>query len=127
MQKSIILFLVLLSNSVSYSQAQKCNILKNCKLKYADIFPGNILTNILIKNDKHIEYSEDEKYFIKSNLVWVNECEYNATITEYNVVNYPFKIGDTMNVKFDKFENDIVYYIAVYKEKEIKGKMIILK
>ena len=84
-----------------------CKFLKHSKLKYTDIQdPTN---KIVIDNNSHIEYFENGKYFIKSKLDWVSECEFNATMIEITLPNFPFKPGEVMNVKIVKIENGKVY------------------
>ena len=90
-----------------------CKILHNVKLKYADA--PNRTEYVVIKNNKHVEYLENGKYYIKSDLDWINECEYNAIMTEITLPNFPFKVGEIMNVKFQKIENGMVYGITTVR------------
>ncbi len=85
-------------------------MLKNAKLRYADA--PNRTDYVVININKHVEYLENGKYYIKSDLDWINECEYNATMTEITLPNFPFKAGEVMNVKFQKIENGMVYGIS---------------
>ena len=115
--KSFLMLSILLITSISFSQNNKssdCIFLKYTKLKYVDNDEKNVY--VVIKNDKHIEYLEDGKYFIKSDLVWINDCEYNATMTEITLPNFPFKPGAVMNVKFEKVENGIITGTATVNE-----------
>ena len=114
--KSSFLFSLLLISITCNAQSDKlldCKILHNAKLKYADA--PNRTDYVVIKNNKHVEYLENGKYFIKSDLDWINECEYNATMTEITLPNFPFKVGEVMNVKFQKIENGMVYGIATVR------------
>lgn len=125
--KTLTLILFIASSTLSYSQTTEkinCSILKNCKLKYFEI--DDNLTYILIKDNKHIEFPNNGKNYIKSNLEWVNECEYNATIIEITVIDSQFKIGDKLNVKFDKIDNGIVYYTANFMGDKLTGKFKII-
>jgi hypothetical protein len=95
-----LLTLMFLFLSISGFSQTDCKFLKDCELTYDD---GNVGL-IVIKNQKHIEYFEDGKYFIKSDLEWLNECEYNATMTEITLPNFPFRPGKIMNVKFESID-----------------------
>jgi len=53
---------------------------KDIKLKYAH--HKDTTSYITIKGNQHVENLEDGKYFIKSELEWLREVEYNAKITE---------------------------------------------
>ena len=86
-------------STLCFSQPD-CKFLKDCELKYAD---GNTGT-IVINGNKHVESLEGGKYFIKSDLVWISDCEYNATMTEITLPDFPFKPGEVMNVKFEKID-----------------------
>jgi hypothetical protein len=101
--KSLFVILFLSLSSLSFSQTD-CKFLKDCELKYDD---GNVGT-VIIKNNKHIEYYENGKYFIKSDLEWISDCEYNATLTEATLPDFPFKPGVVMNVKFEKIEGKVI-------------------
>ncbi|WP_264558908.1 hypothetical protein [Flavobacterium sp. N2270] len=114
--KSILTLSTLFITIISYSQTEKvqdCKILKHSKLKYVE--NDDKTAFVVIKNNKHIEYLRNEKYYIKSDLVWINECEYNATMTEITLPNFPFKAGEVMNVKFEKIENGIVTGIGTVR------------
>lgn len=110
---SFSLLLIAITCNAQNDKLLDCKTLQNAKLKYADA--PNRTDYVVIKNNKHVEYLENGKYYIKSNLDWINECEYNATMTEITLPNFPFKVGEVMNVKFQKIENGIVYGIATVR------------
>lgn len=126
--KLILVLILFLTATISIAQISKdidCKILKNIKLKY--INNPDSTAYVVIKNKKHIEYLENGKYFIKSDLDWISECEYNAIMTEITLPNFPFKAGEIMNVKFDKIENGFVFGIAKVRENSVPVKFLILK
>jgi hypothetical protein len=102
-----------------------CKILKHTKLKYVE--NDDNTAYVSINDNKHIEYLENGKYFIKSDLVWINECEYNAKMTEITLPNFPFKPGEVMNVKFQKIENGIVEGIGTVHGETFPVKFKIIK
>jgi hypothetical protein len=83
-----------------------CKILKNIKLKYVN--NDDKTAYVVIKDNKHVEHLQGDKYFIKSDLDWISDCEYNAKMTEITLPNFPFKPGAVMNVKFEKMEDGFV-------------------
>lgn len=99
-------------------------LLKNCKLKYFEIDDNS--TYIIIKDNIHIEFPNGGKNYIKSKLEWINDFEYNATIIELTASDSIFKIGDKLNVKFDKIDNETVYYTATFEGKILTGKFKII-
>ena len=121
--KTFIFIVFVIFTSHSFSQnitTADCTVLKNCKLKYFDL--DDTTAYVTIKANRHTEYINGGKNFIKSNLDWINDCEYIATIIEINIDHSPFVIGDKMNVKFDKIENGIVYYTANFNGDKMTGK-----
>lgn len=97
------------------------SLLKNCKLKYFEIDDNS--TYIIIKDNIHIEFPNGGKKYIKSKLEWINDFEYSATIIELTVIDSPFKIGDKLNMKFNKIEDETVYYTATFEGKTLTGKL----
>lgn len=81
MKSYLLLFLTLVC-AISYGQNDRshCKILKDIKLKYTQTDDQS--SYIIIKNNDHIEYHRNGKYFIKSKLVWISDCEYNMTMTD---------------------------------------------
>lgn len=55
---------------------------------------------------------------------WVNDCEYNMTMTEITILNFPYKVGDIMNVKINKVEGNDIYYTSTVQEKSWEGQLI---
>ena len=122
------LSILILSTTISVAQSNKeidCKILKDIKLKYVD--NPDKTAYVVIKDKKHVEYLKDGKYFIKSDLDWISECEYNAKMTEITLPNFPFKAGEVMNVKFEKIENGFVFGTASVREANFPVKFEIIK
>ncbi|WP_161625344.1 hypothetical protein [Flavobacterium suncheonense] len=115
-------FLLLIAFSFSsFGQSKKidCKVLKDCRLRYMDIDDPN--SYIVIKGDKITEYLNNGKYYIKSELKWINDCEYQAKIIEINVPEFPFGPGTSMNVQINKIENGLVYYTSIISGEKIDG------
>jgi hypothetical protein len=99
-----------------------CKILHEGTFKYADI-PEEII--VKIKGAKHTEYHG--KYVIESEINWVNDCEYNMTMTKITVPNFPYGPGEIMNVKIEKTIENEIYYISTVQGKRWRGKFIKIK
>ncbi len=105
-----LLFLTVTLASAQSKETSDCKILKKISLKYTS---GKDKTAfVIIKNKKHVEYFQNKKYFIKSDLTWLSDCEYNAKITAITLPNFPYKPGDVMNVKFERIDKGVVSGIA---------------
>ena len=102
-----------------------CSVLKNATFKYLDIEDSTAF--VVIKSNKHTEYHDNKKYYIKSDITWVNDCEYNMVMTQITIPDFPFKPGDVMNVKITKIEGDIFYCTATVKGAGWNGRFKILK
>ena len=108
----------------SYNVEENCSILHNGTFKYGD---SRFTGVIKIKKNKHTEHHNNGKYVIKSDLEWVNECEYNATITKVTVPNFPYKVGDKMNVKIIKVVGNQVYTLSTVEDKNWEGLLVKIK
>lgn len=80
--------------------------LKNKKFTYR-VKKEDVL--IVFKNNNYVEYHNNRKYFIKSDIEWVSSCEYNLIIKETTLPDFPFKMGTKMNIVVDKIKGDKVY------------------
>ena len=100
---------------------------KGCEILHEGTFIyGNTTDEIkvVIDGKKHIEYHNNGKYFIKSKLDWLSDCEYNMTMTKITIPNFPYKKGEVMNVKIDRVEGNEVFYTSTVNGKSWKGKLI---
>ncbi|MTH14067.1 hypothetical protein [Flavobacterium sp. LC2016-01] len=120
-----ILFLITTLSMAQNNQNFDCKILKDIKLKYAH--KPDDRSYIIIKDNKHVESLEDGKYFIKSDLEWISDCEYNATMTEITLPNFSFKPGEIMNVKFEKIKDGFIYGTATVRNQTFPVKYLVIK
>ncbi|MES1218596.1 MAG: hypothetical protein ABUT20_24040 [Bacteroidota bacterium] len=102
----------------------------DCKIMHSGTFiygdPG-FEVKVVIKGNKHTEYHDNGRYFIKSKLTWLSDCEYDMTMTDVTIPNFPYKVGDVMNVKIDKVDGDKIYYTSTVQGKSWQGKFIKIK
>ena len=101
-----------------------CTILKNNSFTYK---VGNKEVLVVFNDDVYVEYHQDKKYHIKSNIEWLSSCEYNLIIQESTLPNFPFKRGTTMNIKIDRIKGKKVYYTATLGGRSWEWKMTKIK
>ena len=100
--------LVLLSSSGKSKMKADCSIFKKGTFAYAK--KKNMKdAKVVIKCKTHTEYTQNGKYFVKSKIKWINDCEFNLTIKAATVPGFPFSVGDVMNVKIDSVKNKLIY------------------
>ena len=123
----LILFLtlpLLISFSNNSQAPDDCKIMHEGEFKYSN---GEEDVRVEIEGKDHIEWHNQGKYFIKSKLDWVSDCEYNMTMVEITLPNFPFGPGDVMNVKINKVKKNEIFYTSTVKGTSWKGKFIKIK
>jgi hypothetical protein len=119
--KFIYSFLTVLFFSFSLSStAQQCEILKDGSFTYK-LAKKEVL--VQFKENNHVEYHQDKKYYIKSNIEWVSDCEYYLIIQDATLPNFPFKTGSRLHIKITKVKGDRVYYKSTMAGRTWEGKM----
>lgn len=113
-----LLFLTLLSFTKTLEQANDCSILHKGTFIYGN---SKHLVKVIIKEENHIEYHNNGKYYIKSKLDWIDECEYNMTISEVTIPNFPYRKGAIMNVRVNKVVGNKIYYTSTVNGKSWNG------
>ncbi|TCC94168.1 hypothetical protein EZ428_05155 [Pedobacter frigiditerrae] len=109
----ILMLLTAISFAAIYSSCSQkqekldCKNLRNVKLKYLDA--DDTTAYIVISGNRHMEYYNAGKNFIKSEVKQVNDCEINVFFLESNIKDLPFKKGDVLNIVFDKVENGVLH------------------
>ena len=78
---------------------------------------------VVFTENRHIEYFNNKKHSIKSNLRWVSENECEMTILESNLPNFPFRNGTKLNMKITKVKNGYIYYQSTLGGRSWTGKM----
>jgi hypothetical protein len=122
------LFTVLLLSFLSFSfkgeNQSDCKIIHKGTFKYEGI---NSDVKVIINDKSHTEYHENGKYIIQSQLDWVNNCEYNATIKKITIPNFPYKVGNVMNVTINNIEGNKIYCTSTVQGKSSQGVLIKMK
>lgn len=104
--------------------AQDCSILKNNKFTYRlagqDVF-------VEFQENTHKEKHQKGKYYIKSDIEWVSDCEYYLTIKDVSLPDFPFKLGSRLHVKVTKVRGSRVYYKSSLAGRSWEGKLTKVK
>lgn len=78
---------------------------------------------VVFEGNEHYEFYNNRKHFIKSDLVWTSKKECFMIIKDYNLPNFPFKVGTKMKMKITKKKDGNVYYTTTLGGRTWKGKM----
>jgi hypothetical protein len=78
---------------------------------------------VIFNNDEHIEYDNNKKYFIKSQLTWKNKYECLLTIIESTFLDVPFSTETELVLKVIETKGDFVYYESTLAGRTWEGKM----
>lgn len=106
------------------SKIDGCKIMHHGTFTYGD---STNLIKVVINGNDHVEYIENGKYIIKSKLKWISDCEYNMTMTGITVPDFPFKVGDVMNVKITRVDGNEIYFTSTVQGKSFDGKFTKVK
>ena len=100
--------------------AQNCAILKNSSFSYK---MGGQKVLVEFKGNEYTEYHQEKKYYIKSKIEWISDCEYNLVIQEVNLPDFPFEKNNTLHVTITKVKGNRVYYSSSIGGRTWEGKM----
>ncbi|MEO9570076.1 MAG: hypothetical protein ABJH82_13255 [Polaribacter sp.] len=78
---------------------------------------------VVYKNDEHIEYFNNKKYFIRSKIKWTAKDKCYMTIQESNLPNFPFAKGTKLHMKIIKIKRGKVFYESTLGGRSWTGKM----
>lgn len=111
--------LLLIAFACSFTPNGDCNIMHNGRFKY---MADNEEVIVTIHDSSFMESYNDGKYFIKAQLDWLNDCEYNLVITKVNAPGTMYSTGDEVNVKINRVEGNNIFYTATVKRVSWDGK-----
>lgn len=110
--------------SFGTGEVQDCTILKNNSFVYK-LAKQDVL--VQFEEEKHVEYHQDKKYYIKSNIKWISDCEYYLIIQDVTLPDFPFRLGSKLHIKITKVKGDRVYYKSSMGGRTWEGKMTKIK
>lgn len=108
-------------NMISFDTDNSVNTLLSTN-KYTYKYKGNSVL-VVFSGNSHIEYFNNKKHFIKSNINWVSSSECFMTIKESNLPNFPFKVGTKLRMKILKVKRGYIYYESTLGGRSWTGKM----
>lgn len=108
--KSFSLILLLISIRIFSFGQTDCSIMKTGTFKYMEA--EDTTAYFVITPTSHTEFYANGKYYIKSKMKWLNDCEYKLTMTAITIPEFPFKPGEEMKVKITEVEGNLVHYTS---------------
>ncbi|AQS93558.1 hypothetical protein BXQ17_05425 [Polaribacter sp. BM10] len=90
--------------------------------KYTYKYKGENVV-VVFSEDKHVEYFNEGKHFIKSDISWVSEDECYMTLQESNLPNFPFKKGIKLKMKITKIKRGYIFYESTLGGRTWEGRM----
>jgi hypothetical protein len=117
--RSVAFLLLSVISFSSFSPVGGCTIMHNGKFKY---MADKELIFVTINDSTFTESYQDGKYFIKAQLDWISQCEYNLIITKVNAPGSMYATGDELNVKINHVEGNDIFYTASTKRVSWEGK-----
>ncbi|MFK8059735.1 MAG: hypothetical protein AB8B78_06540 [Polaribacter sp.] len=118
-----LIFFFSLAALMSFTK-EDCSTLKNNTYKYR-YAKKDVL--VVFKVNDYIEYHNNKEHFIKSDIEWISNCEYNLIIKETNLPDFPFKVGTKLNIKINKIRGKKVYYTSSLGGRTWEGRMTRVK
>ncbi|KGL62520.1 hypothetical protein [Polaribacter sp. Hel1_85] len=121
MYRLLMLFSLMLLMSFT---SKDCSILKNNSFTYRNAGKDVL---VVFEEAKHAEYHNNKEFYIKSDIEWVNDCEYYLIIKETTLPNFPFKMGTKMHIVVNKVKGKKIYYTSSLGGKSWEGRLTKIK
>lgn len=102
----------------------------NCKIAHRGTFvygSGSTFVKVVITENEHTEYHNNGKYYIKSKIKWINNCEFVVTFTEITIPDFEYTKDDQMYVKINSVEKKEIHFTSTINRKSWSGKLIKIK
>ena len=120
-----LLFLLMLFTLMSYTNTDN-----NCKIAHHGTFvygSGSTFVKVIITDKDHTEYHNNGKYYIKSKIKWINDCEFVVTFIDFTVPDFKYTRDDQMHVKVNQIINKEIFFTSTINKKSWNGKLIKIK
>jgi len=99
--------------------------MKKGKFKYLD---HNDKTAFFeVNGNKEVEYYQNKKYYVKSDIKWLSDCVYELSLTAATLPKLQFRPGDKLKVEILSIRNDTITYKASSQFKAWMGKLKVMK
>lgn len=102
----------------------------HCKIAHRGTFvygSGSTFVKVVINENEHTEYHNNGKYYIKSTIKWINNCEFVVSFREITVPDFEYSTADQMYVKINSVEKKEINFTATINRKSWSGKLIKIK
>jgi hypothetical protein len=97
-----------------------CSVLRDNHFTYRN---ANKEVLVIFKGNEYVEYHNNKEHFIKAEIQWISNCEYNLTIIETNLPRFPFKIRSKLRIVVTKVRGNKIYYKSTLGGKTWEGKL----
>lgn len=97
-----------------------CTILHKGTFMYADEQGQPV--KVVINGKKHTEYHKNG--YIKSEIKWINDCEYTAKLVKITLPKFPYKRGTVMKVSIDDIEENAIFCTGIINDQSFSSKLI---
>jgi hypothetical protein len=97
-----------------------CSVLRDNHFTYRN---ANKEVLVIFKGNEYVEYHNNKEHFIKAEIQWISNCEYNLTIKETNLPRFPFKIRSKLRIVVTKVRGNKIYYKSTLGGKTWEGKL----
>ncbi len=100
-----------------------CNMMKKGGwFKMGDI--SDTSNYMVISSSSQTEYYNYKRYWVRSSIRWISECEYELTVLSINYPGLLCKRGDKMTVKVLNADNNSISYEAMVDGKRERGRYL---
>lgn len=117
----LMILLIASAGFYAFTPPDNCSIMRSGKFTYQ---ADQETITVTIQDSVHTEYHNDGKYIIRSKIDWLNDCEFNLTITKVTIPGFPFGPGDEVRVLINRVEGKEIYYTLTVKAVSWEGKFI---
>ena len=124
MQK-IFFFILLLFNLNMHSQEKKCSDYKIGRFTYSNSIYKN--WKVLRNKNEQIETDKVNKIELRASINWVSDCEYILIYTKFNDSESHPIVGQKINVKIIKVENQSIICESVGLGTRLELEMVLEK
>lgn len=121
----LIIFLFFITLTSFTAKDQGCRLLHDGgTFMYGN---SNAKIKVVISGNQYVEYHDNVRSVIVSQIDWLSDCEFNQTITRVTVPNSPYKVADVINVRIDRVEGFQHYYTASVNGQSTEGVLVRVK
>lgn len=114
------LFTVLFFSLSPIKDNEACSaLIKNNQFTY---WHGSNKVLVVFKDGYQTEYHKKKKYIIRSKVKWISECEYELTIIEHTLPDFPFNPGTKSRVVITKIRGNRIYYTTTLAGRSWEGR-----